>query len=757
MRRLKAVGRPAAISLSVVLALGLSATAAQAASVIPIPNEVVAGTGAFAVSAATTVGVPAHDPGAEHAARYLTDLLVRSKRSPPMLADTARTPEADVRFRRRSGFGPEAYELDVTPRGIVISATTDAGLFYGAVTLWQLLTPGGGTVLVPAQTIRDAPAYPWRGLMLDSARHFQPPAFIRSMIDAMAEHKLNVLHWHLTDDQGWRLEIRRYPRLTGIGARRVSAGTGEPYGGYYTQDDVRDIVAYAASRHVLVVPEIEMPGHAQAALAAYPELGVTDAGAGHAPLEVSNRWGVHTHLFNVDPATFTFLENVLAEVMDLFPGPYIHVGGDEAVKDEWNASASVQARAHALGLKDADALQAYFTQTIGNYLLAHGRRPVGWDEILRPGLDKKALVMSWHGTRGAYAAARGNDTILTPWPTLYLDNRQSSLPTEVPGRLDIVSLEDVYQFNPRDPSLSEAARRHVLGVQANAWTEHMQTDSRVQWMTWPRAAAVAELGWSTPERRHWPDFVQRLVPMFDRYRALDIDYADSVYGVAAHFSAGAGGIRVILSNQAAAGEIRYTLDGSDPAAGSTLYTAPFDVPVGASLRAAAFVQSRQASRVVARRLDASSLARRTSHDLEPCSSGVGLLLEPMQGQASFGAPLAVDIMNPCWIERDVDLTHARRLTAAVARLPFNYELGTAAAKIRVGDARTPEGELEIHVDGCDTSPVATLPLAKAATAGVTELPALTLPSRAGHHDVCFRFARPRLDPLWALDWIEMGG
>ena len=288
------------------------------------------------------------------------------------------------------------------------------------------------------------------------------------------------------------------------------------YGGFYTQADVRDLVAYGASRHVQIVPEIEMPGHAQAAIAAYPDVGVAREPSA-APPDVSARWGVHTHLFNVEPGTFAFLEDVLDEVMELFPSRYIHVGGDEAAKDEWRESAAVQARAKALGIKDVDGLQAYFTQEIGRHIAAHGRRLVGWDEILRPGLNTDAIIMSWNGTAGAHAAAvAGHDTVLTPWPTLYFDNRQSSLPTEAPGRLSVVSLEDVYRFEPGDSTRGESAQHHLLGVQANLWSEHMQTEDRVMWMTWPRAAAVAELGWSAPERRNWRDFLGRLTTMFGR-------------------------------------------------------------------------------------------------------------------------------------------------------------------------------------------------------------------------------------------------
>ncbi|MGB6353379.1 MAG: family 20 glycosylhydrolase, partial [Steroidobacteraceae bacterium] len=624
------------------------------------------------------------------------------------------------------------------------------------VTLWQLLPPAGHSGLIPAQTIRDAPAYPWRGLMLDSARHFQSISFIRSMIDWMAWHKLNVLHWHLSDDQGWRLEIRKYPRLTSVGAWRTSPG-GARYGGFYSQDEVRGLVRFAAARHVQIVPEIEMPGHATAAIAAYPWLG--SAAPGAAPPSVSASWGVLDHVFNLRPDTFAFLRNVLAEVMQLFPAPYIHLGGDEAVKDEWKASPEIQARARRLGISDPDALQAYFTRRMGSYLAAHGRRMIGWDEILRPGLARHAIVMSWHGVSGAHAAAlAGHDSILAPAPTLYFDNRQSTLADEPPGRLTLVSLEQVYRFEPHDASLAADQQHHVLGVQANLWTEHMQSGEQVQWMALPRAAALAEVGWSAAARRNWPDFLERLVPMFARYRAFGLNYADSVFAPAANASRSAEGFSVILSNQArsgtaALGDIRYTLDGSDPTPQSQLYETPLTVPLGIELRAAAFVGSERASRTRTERFDAQAASRRDSHELDLCSDGIGLLLDA----AGASSRLAVDIMNPCWIDRGVDLSAGPRFTAAVAALPFTYEIGADKAKIRIGNTRTAEGELEIHADGCDSPVLAWLPLAPALHAsGVATLPSQQLPRLPGRHDLCLRFARPRLDPLWTLDWVQIG-
>ncbi len=743
------------------LVLAFALPLAARGGVIPIPAETVLGTGSFNVGPTTIVRVPSGDRDAAAAARYLVELWTRTNRlTLPITIGTASTGTASttIAFRHQSGFGPEAYGLEVTPQRITVSASSAAGLFYGTVTLWQLLPSGENTGQIPAQTIRDAPKYVWRGLMLDSARHYQSPAFIRSMIDWMAWHKLNVLHWHLTDDQGWRLQIRKYPRLTSVGAWRVDPD-GTRYGGFYTQDEVRDIVRFAAARHVQIVPEIDMPGHATAAIAAYPSLGAAGDGAP----SVSANWGVHTRLFNLEPHTFDFLEDVLAEVIELFPSPVIHIGGDEAVKDEWNASPAVQAHMRRLGIHGSDALQAYFTQRMGRYVAAHGRRIIGWDEILQPGLQKDAIVMSWHGVSGAHAAAvAGNDTVLAALPTLYFDNRQSTLAAEPTGRLNVVSLEDVYRFEPRDATLNRAQQHRVLGIQANLWTEHIQTEQRLQWMALPRAAALAEVGWSAPQRRGWPDFLERLVPMFARYRAFGLNYADSVFAPAAQISRGAEGYSVTLSNQArggatAFGDIRYTLDGREPSAQSTRYDAPLTLPAGTLLRAAAFVGTEQASRILIRRLDEQAAVRRDSHDLEPCSNAIGLLLQPQSDTAGAHTTLALDILNPCWIDRGVDLSGGPTIVAAVAPLPFNFEVGADAAKIRVGDARTAEGELEVHVDGCDTPALGLLPLAPAVhTRAVTTLPAQRLPPLPGRHDVCLRFARPPQGPLWAIDWIEIG-
>jgi hexosaminidase len=379
---------------------------------------------------------------------------------------------------------------------------------------------------------------------------------------------------------------------------------------------------------------------------------------------------------------------------------------------------------------------------------------------MQPGLARDTVIMSWHGTAGARAAAiRGNDAILAPDPGLYFDHRQSRLAGEPPGRLAVLTLKDVYDFEPRDAELTPVQQQHVLGLQAELWTEHMQTETRVEWRALPRAAALAEVGWSA-QPKNWPDFLLRMTPMFARYRAFNLNYADSTLGIEPAFAADGDKVRVTLENLpelrdgALDADIRYTLDGTDPNAASTRYGKALDLSAGSEIRAATFLGAERISRTWSTQVTAVSAVRRSSNQLAPCGNAIGLLLEPGAGAAR--EPLAVDIMNPCWIYRDADLSLGPRISAAVVPLPFNYELGTDAAHIRVGDARSPDGELEVHIDGCDTPAVVLLPLGPAAMHDrVTVLAAQSLPASAGRHDVCLRFARPRVDPMWALDWAQI--
>src|SRR5690348_4358981 len=438
-------------------------------SLIPLPAQLQLQSGSFTVDAHTPLVLASRDAATRQTAQYLVDLLARTRGLKLSITSDAGGAPAIVLRRDPQAAVVQAggYALNVTPRGIEVAARDDAGLFHGAVTLYQLLTPdaGQGAVAVPALAIEDWPRFAWRGLMLDSARHFQSVAEVERLIDQMAQHKLDVLHWHLTDDQGWRIEIKRYPELTRIGAWRTPPDAGHDgaprrYGGFYTQDEIRRVVAYAAARHITIVPEIDMPGHAQAAVAAYPQLGVTGKQPG-----VSTDWGVNPWLYNVDENTFTFIDNVLDEVMALFPSKYIHVGGDEAIKDQWQASPAVQAKMHALGLKNEDALQGWFIDRIGQYLDRHGRKLVGWDEILESdNLPADATVMSWRGIDGAIKAALlGHDVVMSPSPALYFDHVQGDLADEYAGRLGVESLKNVYGFQVVPGVLSAAQAKHVLG------------------------------------------------------------------------------------------------------------------------------------------------------------------------------------------------------------------------------------------------------------------------------------------------------
>jgi len=748
------------------LAFGAAAYGAALPPITPAPASETAGEGIFHLSAATVILAPSGDLRAQADARYLADLLQRTRGLKLEVREGQASPGANIIRLVRTGPKGEAYRLDVDPAAITIAAADDAGLFYGAVTAWQLATPalGKGAVEIPGLHVADQPRFAWRGLMLDSARNFQSVDFIKRLIDRMALEKLNTLHWHLTDDQAWRLEIKKYPRLTEVGAWRVPAGagpaadidpgTGKPrvVGGFYTQDQVREIVAYAAARQVTIVPEIDLPGHAQAAIAAYPQL----ASMAPAPAAPSSDWGVHSHLFNVDETTFTFLDDVMAEVMTLFPSTYIHTGGDEAVKAEWKASSDVQARMAALHISDEDALQGWFINRMGRYLADHGRRQVGWDEILEGGAARSATVMSWRGIDGAIIAAKlGHDTVLTPWPLMYFDNRNSANPAEPPGRERVVGLREVYEFDPLPPGLTPAERVHVLGLQANVWTEHIRTEARLEAMTFPRAAAVAETGWTPEAQRSWTDFADRLPAELDRYRALGLGFdlaALQPYGLA---SPEADGARVTLAGGETLGEIRYSLDGKTPTAASPVYAGPILAKVPSTISAAIFRDGRPLAPAVSLRLDPRTIRTRVSQELKLCSGAIPIALEddaPARGQRAI---LMVDLMNPCWTWPAAPLEGIGAIEVAVGQLPFNFQIGDDFKKIVTQPPVTPEGELVVRRDSCAGPVLATLPLAPAtASQGITVLKSPLL-AVEGRHDLCLSFTRKGPDPIWAVDRITL--
>jgi hexosaminidase len=449
-------------------------------------------------------------------------------------------------------------------------------LFNGAVTLWQLLTMQGGDsreVRIPAVQISDAPRLRWRGLLLDSARQYQSVAFIKRYIDFMALHKLNVLHWRLVDDRAWRLQVPKYPKLTG----GMSS---------YSVDDVREVIAHAAARNVMVVPGLEMPGGATAAAIAYPSLRAADA-----PV-------LDTNLYNVEEGTFAFFDAVFEHVASLFPSEFIHVGAADVSKDQWKQSTSVQARMRELGLINEQRLQRYFFERVSELTQKHQRRIVGWDSVFSGGVPQNSVIMTGKGLDGALGAvASGYEVVVSSHATLSFNLPQSAMLTE-PGKAgEILSLADVYRFDPAPAALSQQDLSRLIGVQGNVWTSPDDTEEDVEALTFPRAAALAEIAWTVPRNVRWADFQPRMLAMLNRYSRMGVRYSDEAFRAMA-FKRGQSGdkIAVELAKQVPLGEIRYTLNGTEPTAKSPVYTDVFDVPRVATIKAAVFYNGEQLSR-----------------------------------------------------------------------------------------------------------------------------------------------------------------
>jgi len=503
-------------------------------AVIPIPASLTRGDGFFRLSA--TTGVEVVPEFAEVVAGQVAAL-----RRATGFAFAAGSAGPRIRVALVEQLAEEAYELRVTSTGVSIAASDPAGVFYAFQTLRQLLPaeiessdPVDGILWVlPEVEIEDAPRFPYRGMHLDVGRHFFDVDFVKKYIDTMARFKLNRFHWHLTEDQGWRIEIDAYPKLTEIGAWRSESpvgdslepyvGDGVPHGGFYTKDQVREVVAYAAARFVTVIPEIEMPGHATAAIAAYPELGCTDE-----QLQVSTTWAVHDTIYCPQEATFEFVETVLSEVVELFPSEYIHIGADEVPKRQWERSAVAQEVMRREGLASEEELQSWFIRRVESYLRSRGRRLIGWDEILEGGLAPDATVMSWRGTEGGIEAAQqGHDVIMTPVEHAYFDFYQGE-PEGEPLAMNWagfgIPLQTAYAFEPVPEVLTEAESRHILGPQGNLWTEYISTPEHAEYMAYPRAMALAEVAWSPRAARDWPDFVLRLGEVLRHLDVLNVNY-----------------------------------------------------------------------------------------------------------------------------------------------------------------------------------------------------------------------------------------
>ncbi len=576
---------------------------AQDIDIIPCPVEGVLREGHFAFSSDVVIafhGEDLQELASYAAAFWASPLGYELPVNAVEFTDIKKAVVLHIEQPNDRKLGTEGYRLEVTPEHVFLTANTQSGLFYGIQTIYKLLTADESNKL-PAATIKDYPRFAYRGMHLDVSRHFMPIDFIYRLIDYMAMHKLNVLHWHLIDDQGWRLEIKKYPLLTEVGAWRVDMSDvhwndrplvkdpeNATYGGYYTQDELREVVAYAAERHITVIPEIEMPAHVMSALAAYPQFSCTGENLGVPPGGV---WPI-THIYCAgNDSTFIFLKDVLTEVMDIFPSTYIHIGGDEADKANWETCPKCQARIREEGLADEEELQSYFIQRIERFLNAHGRRLIGWDEILEGGLAPNATVMSWRGEQGGIEAARmGHTVIMTPGSHCYFDHYQGDPAMEPLAIGGHTTLAKVYSYEPVPAVLTNEEAALVLGAQANVWTEYMPVPEHVEYMVFPRLAALSEVVWSPAEHRDWGGFSKRMSTQYKRYEQLGINYSLSAFQVAASpvTDPESKSLFIELTSEVWQSEIRYTLDGSPPDIHSPLYKEPVNISETSTLKATVF-------------------------------------------------------------------------------------------------------------------------------------------------------------------------
>ena len=509
-------------------------------SILPKPLRLDPGAGEFIFPSDPLIAVASTDPALRRLAEELANQIGKvTGKDTKVFAGNFRVKDG-INFvtSKETKLGAEGYCLEVTPKRIIITAEQSKGFFYGVQTLLQLMpTQIYGSERaenikwrIPCCYIEDRPRYAYRGLMLDVGRHFYPVAFIKKFIDLIAMHKMNTFHWHLTDDQGWRIEIKKYPKLTEIGSQRSQTMLGhyndqkydgKPYGGFYTQEEIRQVVKYAQERFVTVVPEIEMPGHALAALAAYPQYGNNPDKI----YKVGTKWGVYEDVYAPKDETFRFLEDILTEVMDLFPGQYIHIGGDECPKNQWQESRFCQDLMKKEGLKDEHELQSYFIRRIDRFVTSKGRKMIGWDEILEGGISPNATIMSWRGTEGGMLAAQQHhDAIMSPGNFCYLDHYQADAKTQPLAIGGLTPLEESYAYDPTPANLATEEAKHIIGVQGNVWTEYMPSSEYVEYMTFPRAIALAEVGWTSAERKNITDFKQRLEVHKQRLDYLKVNY-----------------------------------------------------------------------------------------------------------------------------------------------------------------------------------------------------------------------------------------
>ena len=568
--------------------------------IIPLPQEIVTSqVNPFILKSGVKILYPEGNEKMQRNAQFLADYLKTATGKDFSIEAGTEGKNAIVLALGSEVENPESYQLKVTDQGVTITAPTEAGVFYGIQTLRKSLPIAlGADVALPAVEIKDAPRFGYRGAHFDVSRHFFTIDEVKTYIDMLALHNMNRLHWHITDDQGWRLEIKKYPKLTEIGSQRsgtvIGRNSGEydntPYGGFYTQEQAKEIVDYAAERYITVVPEIDLPGHMLAALAAYPELGCTGG-----PYEVWRQWGVADDVLCAgNDQVLKFLEDVYGELIEIFPSEYIHVGGDECPKVRWEKCPKCQARIKALGLKSdknhskEERLQSFVINHIEKFLNDHGRQIIGWDEILEGGLAPNATVMSWRGTDGGVQAAKlRHNVVMTPNTYLYFDYYQSEdTQTEPLAIGSYVPLERVYDFEPVPDTLDNDSKKYILGAQANLWTEYISDFKQVEYMLLPRLDALSEVQWTQPENKNWVNFLDRLQHNIQVYDLKGYNYGKHIFGINPEYRIipEKHCIEVTLRTQGDA-PVYYTLDGTVPTEKSTRYTQPIELTENADLKA----------------------------------------------------------------------------------------------------------------------------------------------------------------------------
>ena len=733
-------------------------------SLVPWPASFQFNEGAFQVSNQTPICV---EEGEKQIAQQL-QALVADWQGLDLSARGCEIPGIKLSLDTAEIDGDESYIIDIKSGGIAIRANKPAGLYYGAVTLAQLLSSHSQfaqAVPLNALTIEDAPRYAWRGLMLDPARHFLAVPEVKKIIMQMGQLKLNRLHLHLSDDQGWRIEIKRYPLLTEVGAWRLEPQhpnpkyrNSKPYGGFYTQQDIKEIVTFAAKHHIEVIPEIDMPGHAQAAVAAYPEIiGVT----GEQP-PVSHDWGINPYLFSPSDKSMQFIKHVLDEVIALFPYEYIHLGGDEAIKDQWQNSPQVQAQIKRLGIKDAHQMQGWFMAELGNYLSERGKKMIGWDEILEGGAPDSATVMSWRGNAGTMASIRLGHNVVQS--SFYLDNLQSTRGDEPAGRLGFLSLSRVYHTDIMPAGVSPSQRKHILGAQGHLWSEFLNSPWYVQQAAFPRAVAIAEILWSRSSDLSWASFLQRLPDQMQRFQHQNIRPSQMAFAVNFGLQQGRNAAMgeskgvLELANQVDFGDIHYTLDGSEPTINSAAYKKPLALTLGDQVKARPF-DSKGRALASTTHYDFSSQALRTrdSSQLQTCYGGGFGLRMPLSADSPNKKPVFnTDIFHNCFIYPEAALKGVRQVAVNIATLPRHYGLAHEAHKVKTYPKKSPHGSMVVYLDTCESGrELARVPLANPAKSDREQVLIAELPPVDDVHHLCFVFTAPLSDPFYAVDSIQL--